>query len=405
MTPRLKYFYTGALASRLAASRELRVFGAAHWLGERQDRLFHESTDPLLRLYRRHMAAGLALFVIRLAAAAVVVTAAVEATALGRLSVGQFVAGMGALVGAHRFSGLVERLPANLAESAAFLPDFFSVVDHSQDGGATAGGARVSDSLIPTVTFEDVSFAYPGQQAPVLDHLDLTLASGEITALVGGNGAGKSTIVKLLCGFYEPTSGRVTIDGTDLRELDPEIWRAHIAAVLQGFVQYPLTAAENVLLASDQRPDRSIVLEDSLREAGAVRLVSRLPQGAETVLDRRFGGVGLSGGEWQRLALARALAAARSGSAGLLLLDEPTAAMDVPFEHALFERFTTLASGRTTLLISHRLSTVRMADRVVMLAGGRVVEDGTHDSLVRDGGLYRDMWVAQSARFAKESGQ
>jgi ABC-type multidrug transport system fused ATPase/permease subunit len=255
----------------------------------------------------------------------------------------------------------------------------------------------------------------------VLDGLDLAIPAGRSLAIVGANGAGKTTLIKLLCGLYEPTAGRVTVDGVDLRALLPADWQRRVAAIFQDFVQYHLTARENVVLGAPGHAEDLERLRAAAEKAGAAEVIEALPRGWDTVLSRRYeGGTDLSGGQWQRIALARALFAVEPASrshtplpgspagatrtpadpgARVLILDEPTAALDVRAEAALYERFLELTAGLTTIVISHRFSTVRRADRIVVLDGGRVAEDGTHESLVAAGGRYATMFALQAQRF------
>jgi ATP-binding cassette subfamily B protein len=214
--------------------------------------------------------------------------------------------------------------------------------------------------------------------------------------VVGENGAGKSTLIKLLCGLYEPDAGRIILDGG----LAPGEARGRIAAIFQDFVRYALPLRENVGFGHLPMLADQAALEGALRDAGGAGVLGDLPRGWDTVLSREFeGGADLSGGQWQRVALARALAAVRGG-AGLLILDEPTAALDVRAETELFDRFLELTRDVTTILVSHRLSSVRHADRIVVIDGGRVVEDGTHETLMRAGGRYARMYTLQAERFA-----
>jgi len=251
------------------------------------------------------------------------------------------------------------------------------------------------------VRFEGVTFAYPGSSTPVLDGFDLELRAGESLAIVGSNGAGKTTLVKLLARFYEPTSGRITVDGIDLRDVDADGWQQRIAAIFQDFTRYALTARENVGLGAPSLLDDDEALRDAAARAGALDLIEGLASGWDTVLSRQVeGGAELSGGEWQRLALARAMLAVRAG-AGILVLDEPTANLDARAETELYDRFLELTRGVTTIVISHRFSTVRRADRIVVVRGGRVVEAGTHDELVALGKRYARMFRLQAARFSE----
>jgi ATP-binding cassette subfamily B protein len=247
------------------------------------------------------------------------------------------------------------------------------------------------------VRLDGVRFTYRGRERPTLDGLSLEIPPGQSLAIVGENGAGKSTLIKLLCGLYEPDSGRIAIDGAP-----PLQARDRVGVIFQDFVRYPLPLRENVAFGHLPLIGDGAALEEALRDAGAGALLETLPRGLDTVLSREFeGGADLSGGQWQRVALARALAAVRGG-AGLLILDEPTAALDVRAETELFDRFLELTRDVTTVLVSHRLSSVRRADRIVVIDGGRVAEDGTHDQLMRRGGRYAAMFSLQAERFATD---
>jgi ABC-type multidrug transport system fused ATPase/permease subunit len=239
------------------------------------------------------------------------------------------------------------------------------------------------------VRFRNVTFAYPGG-SNVLEHFDLTIPAGSSLAIVGQNGAGKTTLAKLLCRLYDPQSGGIEVDGVDLREFDLEAWRARVTAVFQDFTKFELPLRDNV--APSGAPDEEV--RGALESAGAAGLAE-----LNTVLARGYdGGIDLSGGQWQRIALARALCAVRLG-AGVVLLDEPTAQLDVRGEAEIFERILKATRRCTTILISHRFSTVRHADRICVLEHGRVIEVGTHDELMAKGGRYWTMFVMQAKRF------
>jgi ABC-type multidrug transport system fused ATPase/permease subunit len=259
--------------------------------------------------------------------------------------------------------------------------------------GDLRSGDRSADAIpAREIRFRDVRFAYPSDEgaAPVLEHLDLTIPAGSSLAIVGQNGAGKTTIAKLLCRLYDPQSGAIQIDGIDLREFDLASWRSRIAAVFQDFVRFELPLRDNV--APSGAPDE--VIQAALGAAGAADLAA-----LDTVLARGYdGGTDLSGGQWQRVALARALAAVDTG-AGIVLLDEPTAQLDVRGESEIFDRLLAATRHCTTILISHRFSTVRHADRICVLEHGRVIELGTHDELMALGGRYRTMFDLQAQRF------
>ena len=251
----------------------------------------------------------------------------------------------------------------------------------------------------PEIVFDGVSFAYPNMANPVLRDLDLVLRAGESVAIVGDNGAGKTTLLKLLCGFYRPTSGRILIDGVDLNDIDARVWRHRLAVIFQEFTRFELSARDNVALAALNRADALALVEVAATAAGANTLVADLAHGWDTVLSRAFtDGVDLSGGQWQRIALARALYAARVGGQ-VLVLDEPTASLDVGAEIALFDQLLAHAAGCTAIVVSHRFSTVRRAQRIVVLADGRVAEDGSHDLLMAQGGRYSRLFTMQAERF------
>jgi ABC-type multidrug transport system fused ATPase/permease subunit len=257
--------------------------------------------------------------------------------------------------------------------------------------GALRSGTRPAAGLpARDIRFRDLTFAYPGG-APVLDRFDLVIPAGSSLAIVGQNGAGKTTLAKLLCRLYDPQAGAIEVDGVDVRELDLAAWRSRVTAVFQDFIRLELPLRDNVAPAG--APDEPIRL--ALEEAGAANLA-----GLDTVLARGYdGGTDLSGGQWQRIALARALCAVKLG-AGVVLLDEPTAQLDVRGEAEIFGRLLAATRHCTTILISHRFSTVRQADRICVLEQGRVIEFGTHEELMALGGRYQTMFDLQAQRFA-----
>jgi ATP-binding cassette subfamily B protein len=251
----------------------------------------------------------------------------------------------------------------------------------------------------PLVHFDGVGFSYLGTGRPVLDNVDLQLRPGEVLGVVGVNGAGKTTLMKLLAGLYRPSTGRITVHGTDLAAVDLQAWRRWLAVLFQDFVKYPLTVADNVALAApEHRTDRAGILA-ALRAAGAQEMVDTLPDGLDTVLWRGGdGGADLSGGQWQRLAIARMLFAVGHGRR-ILVLDEPTAHLDVQAEADFYRAVVSAVSGVTVVLISHRLPTLRNADRIVVLDAGAIVECGSHDALLEQGGTYARLFRLQAARF------
>jgi ATP-binding cassette subfamily B protein len=316
--------------------------------------------------------------------------AAREALA-GRMTVGDLVLCSTALLGVHAaVQGLLLGLSAMYQDSRylALLRDFLAVPTETD-----RGGRELEPGGPGHVVFERVSFTYPGAAEPALRDVSLDIPPGRMLAVVGRNGAGKSTLIKLLCGLYRPSSGRILIDGQDIRELRPDSLRAAIGAMFQDYVRYQATVAENIGFGDVTRLADRDRIADSARKAGAVGLVDSLPKGYDTQLGRWFDdGVEVSGGEWQKLALSRAFLR----DAPLLVLDEPTAALDAEAEFQLFDRLRRLASGRTTVYISHRFSTVRRADRVVLIEDGRVVEYGTHVELMALDGAYAVLFRLQA---------
>jgi ATP-binding cassette subfamily B protein len=245
------------------------------------------------------------------------------------------------------------------------------------------------------IRFRNVTFAYPQSTEPVLEDFDLSIPAGSSLAIVGQNGAGKTTLAKLLCRLYDPRHGTIEVDGKDVRTFAIDSWRSRITAVFQDFIRFELSLRENVAPAG--APDG--LIREALEEAGVAQGLS-----LDTVLARGYpDGTELSGGQWQRIALARALCAVKFG-AGLVLLDEPTAQLDVRGEAEIFRRVLAATRNVTTILISHRFSTVRYADRICVLERGRVVELGTHDELIAAGGRYKTMFELQASRFNEEEG-
>ncbi|SHI13549.1 ABC transporter ATP-binding protein [Desulfofustis glycolicus] len=282
---------------------------------------------------------------------------------------------------------------AGLYEDNLFVAHFFSFLDVQN----TLVEPTEPEALPPVsqrgITLTDLHFRYPGQAKPVLSGLSLTIKPGEVVALVGANGAGKSTLVKLLCRLYDPEQGNIAIEGTDLRNLALSDVRRQISVVFQDFVKYHLSVRENIGLGDIKRLDDVAAIATAANRAGAEELIQNLPNCYETILGRWFiGGVELSQGEWQKIVIARAF----FRDARLVILDEPTSSLDGNTEYHLYLKFKELMAGRSALLISHRFSTVSMADRICVLHDGRIVEDGTHKELMTRNGIYADMYTKQS---------
>jgi ATP-binding cassette, subfamily B, bacterial len=288
--------------------------------------------------------------------------------------------------------GIVGRF-SRIAETALYLQDFFDFMALKPLSNAHAGKRSVPRPIREGFTFENVGFCYPGSEKFALRHLSFTLKPGEKLALVGENGAGKTTIVKLLAHLYEPTEGRILLDGVDLCEYDPEDLRREIGIIFQDYVRFMFTAAENIAIGNiDAKEERSRI-ESSAHKSLADSVVETLPKKYDQMLGKRFtGGVDLSGGQWQKVGLARAY----MRDAQLIILDEPTASLDARAEHEVFVRFAELMKGRAAVLISHRFSTVRMADRILFLENGQLLELGTHEELLQKEGKYAELFRLQA---------
>lgn len=282
---------------------------------------------------------------------------------------------------------------AGLYEDNLFLENYYAFLDLKPRVAEPRTPLPVPSSFQHGIVFDDVEFRYPTGEKVVLEKINLTIRPGQVVALVGENGSGKTTLVKLLCRLYDPTSGRITMDGVDLRRFEVRALRRQFGIIFQDYAQYQMTALENIRLGNiDLKPDDARIVETA-RYTGAHEFLSRLPEGYDTMLGKWFGnGAELSVGQWQKVALARALLR----EAPIIILDEPTSSMDAKSEYAVFDQFRRLAQGRTAILISHRFSTIRMADRIYMLKDGRIVEEGTHEELMNCDGLYAQLFQLQA---------
>src|ERR1700678_2893061 len=314
----------------------------------------------------------------------------------GRIDVATFIFLTGAIAGSSTQLQGVFSLFSHISDQALFLTDLVDFLKVQPNIRSRPDALPMPRPIRSGFEFRNVSFHYPGSSNLVLKQLNFRLEPGEHVALVGENGQGKTTLVKLLARLYDPTSGAIYLDGADLRDYKVEELHQEIGVIFQDFVRYDMPARMNIGVGRIEGADDDEALWTAARKSGADRLLSRFPAGLDQMLGRRFeGGVDLSGGEWQKFALARAYLR----DAQLLILDEPTASLDARSELEVFERFAELTCGKMALLISHRFSTVRMADRIVVLEGGRLVEEGTHDQLIALGGRHAAMFEMQAASY------
>jgi ATP-binding cassette subfamily B protein len=406
----LKNDYLRRLTIDAPAAKEIRVFGLLDFLRGYWRDCYEEWLKPVWAARRRiylwpfvwYTAWGLAVsggvlaLLGRSAAEAgssltlttfvMVITAALGALALGQ----RFPeSDLPTAVGMHAYYS-VQRFLTRLDESPA------TAVEH--DDRPEPGVVDVPEP-VGVIHFDNVGFSYPGDRGKVFDGLDLTIEIGKSTALVGVNGAGKTTLVKLLARLYEPTEGAIYLDGVDIRKYSVEAWRARLGVIFQDFARYEVSAADNIAFGAAEHLDDDEGIRTAIDSVGLTETLAGLPRGLDTPLARHLeGGADLSGGQWQRVALARALFALRHGSS-ILVLDEPTASLDVRAEAQFFREFGRLTEGATTLLISHRFSTVRQADRIVVLQQGLVSEQGSHDELMAAEGRYAQLFRLQAERF------
>ena len=393
--------YLASLLVDRAPAKEIRLFGLGASLLER----FGGAQIDMYRQERRILgvqARGLALLGLLSVAGSVAIWiwAAVDAVS-GALAVGTLVLVFQAIEKARAQLQDIARGVGMLVQSRLTAQSYFDFID--LDPGEYAGSLRpvgrqvaAPRTVARDIDLTDVSFEYPGTDRPVLRNLDLRLSAGERVAIVGENGAGKTTLVKLLTRLYDPTAGSIELDGVDYRDYDVGQLRKLFGVAFQDHVEFHLTARENVGFGDMERLEDTGAIMDAVRAAAAEEMVERLPSGLDTMLGRTLAdGTDLSGGQWQKLALARAFF--RSGA--VLILDEPTAALDARAEHELFEQILASSRDRTTIIISHRFSTVRSADRILVLHEGEIVEDGDHASLMKQNGRYAEMFRLQASRY------
>jgi len=392
--------YLVSLVTTDTFAKEVKLFGLGHYFIDRYRliaKVFYDTQRS--QLVRRYMT-GFALGnVSTIVASFTYLYIAVQAIA-GHLTIGALVAYAQAATQVQNSIQSILGGFTGMYEHNLYLNNLTELMNRQPVMTVKKAPAAVPQPLRGEITFENVSFAYPGSESQALSDLSFTITPGETLAVVGRNGAGKTTLFKLICRLYDPTEGRILIDRIDIRDFEPDELRAHIGAMFQDYVDYQATAAENIGLGSvHELTDRDAVISAS-KQAGSDELISGLPAGYDTALGKWFdAGVNLSGGEWQKVALARAF---MREDARILLLDEPTSALDAQAEYDLFERLRSLTHGRTAVYISHRFSTVRRADRIVFLEHGRLVEEGTHQELMRQNGRYARLFRMQAAAYTGE---
>ncbi|SFC57813.1 ABC transporter ATP-binding protein [Streptomyces aidingensis] len=404
--------YLRDLAVTSGPAKELRLWGMVGWLTERFETTWRAAMEPVWRM-RRPRARLIAsttgmLGAVNLLSYGLLAWAAVH----GHIGLAALAVYTQALMLANNYTAFDDQ-NAQLAFASAAVPHVLALRERTADGGrqpaAAAGSppAPVPEGEAPlagAIRCHEVALRYPGTERNALRRIDLTIPVGRSLAIVGDNGAGKSSLVKLLCGLHAPTGGRIEVDGRDLGELDPRAWRRRISVLFQDFARYHLSVADNITLGAPHRAGDRELMRTAAERAGVLPLIESFPHGWDTVLSPEYSrGTDLSGGQWQRIALARALFAVQAG-AEVLVLDEPTAALDIRSEAEIYDRFLELTAGLTTVLISHRFSTVRRVDRIVVLDHGEVVEEGSHDELMALGGKYARMFTLQAERFSADDG-
>jgi len=381
-------------------AKEVKLFGLGHYFIERYRliaKVFYDTQRS--QLVSRYLT-GFALGNISTVVTSITYLYIALQAIAGRLSLGALTAYTQAAVQVQNSIQSVLSGFSGMYEHNLYLNNLIELMEKQPTLPAAAAPKPVPHPLRGEIRFEHVSFAYPGAEGNALTDLSFKVEAGETLAVVGRNGAGKTTLFKLICRLYDPTEGRILIDDVDIREFDTAEMRREIGAMFQDYVDYQATASENIGLGNvPEITDREAIVSAS-KQAGSDELITGLPEGYDTALGKWFdAGVNLSGGEWQKVALARAF---MRENAKILLLDEPTSALDAQAEYDLFERLRSLTRGRTAVYISHRFSTVRRADRIIFLEHGRLVEEGTHEELMRLGGRYARLFRMQAAAYTGE---
>jgi ATP-binding cassette subfamily B protein len=388
--------YLRMLGASNASAKEVKIFGLQEYLTSRTRTLFEQFYESNRKLAVKKAVTGTLLNVLPTAGYYGSYAYILYGTLSGRLTIGDLTFLTAAFA---RSRGLIEQIfmqISRIAEQALFIEDLFAFFRTEPTIQSPANPLPAPRPIRSGWEFRNVSFAYPGAERLVLNSVDLRIEAGEKIALIGENGSGKTTLVKLLTRLYDPTAGTILLDGIDLREYNIEELRKEIGVIFQDFMRYDMRVLENIGFGNIDISGDEVRIREAARKSYAEDLVESLPQGYEQMLGRRFdGGMDLSGGQWQKIALARAYLR----DAQLLILDEPTATLDARAEFEVFKRFTELTQDRMAVLISHRFSTVRMADRILVLDGGVIAEQGTHMELLARSGRYAELFELQAAGY------
>jgi len=388
--------YLRILGGSKEAAKELKLFGLGKFLTDRFTKLSDEVYEENVALSKRKLVAGALLSIVGSLGYYGAYVYVVWRTVTGALSIGTLYFLAGAILQASTNIQLIFSTLSGVADQALFLTDLLAFFEMQPTIRSKPNALPAPRPIRKGFEFRNVSFAYPGSSRQILKNLDFTLHPGERVALIGENGQGKTTIVKLITRLYDPTEGQVLLDGIDLREYSLEDLYREIGVIFQDFMRYEMTAHENIAVGRIEEIGNREDIVAAAHKSLADEVIAKMPGGYDQMLGRRFEmGVDLSGGEWQKLAWARAYLR----DAQLLILDEPTAALDARSEYEVFERFAELTGGKMALFISHRFSTVRMADRIVVLADGQIAEDGSHEQLMALGGSYAEMFELQAASY------
>jgi ATP-binding cassette subfamily B protein len=378
------------------AAKELKLFGLSAFLTERFTRLSNQILDQNLALSRKRLIASAPLSILSTGGYYATYVWVIYQTAMGRTSYGDFLLLTTAVMNTSNNISQIFSLLSGIADQALFLTDLLAFFEMKPTVVSKPNALPAPRPIRRGFEFRDVVFKYPGTRRLILDHLNFRLEPGERVALIGQNGQGKTTIVKLMTRLYDPTAGQVLLDGIDLREYDIEDLCSEIGVIFQDFMRYEMTARENIAVGRIEYLNDDERIRSAAEKSLADDVIRKLQYGYDQMLGRRFeGGVDLSGGEWQKIALARAYLR----EAQVLILDEPTAALDAKAEYEVFERFNELTVGKMALFISHRFSTVRMAERIIVLENGNIAEEGSHDRLMARGGLYAEMFELQASSY------